>query len=537
MKIVIADGLAPSAIDLLRHESWTVEARSGRSRSSLEADLADADGLIVRGATKVDARLIAAAPRLRVIARAGTGVDNVDLDAASGRGILVLNAPGANSVSVAEHTCALMLALARSISRADATMKQGRWEKTSLVGAELHGKTLGVVGLGRIGREVVGRALAFGMCVLAHDPFISEQVAVDLVTELVSLDELCARADFVTLHVPSTSATRAMFDAARFARCKPGLRIINTARGDLIDEQALVEALQSGRVAGAGLDVFEAEPPVDGRLASLPHVIATPHIAGSTQEAQELVGLETAAAVRDFLRHGIVRNAVNFPSIAPEDFKRLQPFVTLAERLGLFLGQLADGRPETVGIRYYGGLTEGNSELLVGATLVGLFKSVLSSTVTPINARAIAAQRGLEVIESRSSRPRTFTSLLSVKLHTSKGERWVEGTVFQHGFQHGSPRLVLLDGVEVEAPLEGVLVVIRNNDQPGVIGAVGTILGRHGINIATFVLGRGPAGAVGVVNVDQGLPGTGPDQREIDEALLTEIRAVPAVQQADLVKL
>ena len=533
MKIVIADGLATSALDLLRRESWTVDARPGRARSHLAADLADADGLVVRGATKVDAKLIAAAPRLRVIARAGTGIDNVDLDAASSRGILVLNAPGANSVSVAEHACALMLALARSVSRADAAMKQGRWEKKSLVGAELRGKTLGIVGLGRVGREMVGRALAFGMRVLAHDPFISEHVAADLAAQLVSLDELCAESDFVTLHAPSTSATRGMFDAGRFARCKPGLRIINTARGDLIDERALAEAIRSGRVAGAGLDVFEAEPPVDGRLASLPEVIATPHIAASTEEAQELVGLETASAMRDFLRNGIVRNAVNFPSIAPEEFKRLQPFVTMAERLGALLGQLADGRSEAVGIRYYGDLAKGNSELLVGATLVGLFKGVLSSTVTPINARAIAAQRGLEVIESRSSRPRNFTRLLSVKLHTSKGERWVEGTVFDDG----SPRLVLLDGMEVEAPLEGVLVVIRNNDQPGVIGEVGTILGRHGVNIATFVLGRSPAGAVGVVTVDQRAPSVGSDECEIDEALLAEIRAIPAVQQANLIKL
>ena len=534
MKIVIADDLAPSAVDLLRREDWTVDARTGRSRSRLAADLADADGLVVRSATKVDSTLIGAAPRLRVIAKAGTGVDNVDLQAASARGILVLNAPGANSVSVAEHACALMLALARSISRADAGMKQGRWEKARLVGAELRGKTLGVVGLGRIGQEVARLALAFGMLVLAHDPFITAQVAGDLGAELVSLDELCAQADFVTLHVPSTSTTRHMFDAARFARCKAGMQLINTARGDLIHEPALVEAIESGRIGGAGLDVFQVEPPADSRLASLPQVIATPHIAGSTEEAQELVGLETTGAVRDFLRHGIVRNAVNFPSIAPEDLRRIQPFVTLAERLGSFLGQISGGRTDAVGIRYYGDLATGSSELLVGATLVGLFKTVLSSTITPINARAIAAERGLEVTESRSTRPRDFTSLLSVKLHTTTGERWVEGTLFHQG----SPRLVLLDGVELEAPLEGMLIVIRNNDQPGVIGEVGTILGRHGINIATFALGRGSAGAVAVVKVDQGaLNSSGRHEHEIGEAVLAEIRAVPAVQEVGLVTL
>ena len=381
MKIVIADDLAPSAVDLLRREDWTVDARTGRSRSRLSADLADADGLVVRSATKVDATLIGAAPRLRVIARAGTGVDNVDLQAASARGILVLNAPGANSVSVAEHACALMLALARSISRADAGMKQGRWEKDRLVGAELRGKTLGVVGLGRSAKKWPAGHLASACSCWPTIRSLPRKWQATW-ADLVSLDELCAQADFVSLHVPSTSTTRHMFDAARFARCKPGMHLINTARGDLIDEPALVEAIESGQIGGAGLDVFQVEPPTDSRLASLPQVIATPHIAGSTEEAQELVGLETTAAVRDFLRNGIVRNAVNFPSIAPEDLRRIQPFVTLAERLGSFLGQISDGRTDAVGIRYYGDLATGNSELLVGATLVGLFKTVLSSTIT-----------------------------------------------------------------------------------------------------------------------------------------------------------
>jgi D-3-phosphoglycerate dehydrogenase len=278
--------------------------------------------------------------------------------------------------------------------------------------------------------------------------------------------------------------------------------------------------------------VFQDEPPRDGTLASLPQVIATPHIAASTKEAQELVGLETAMCIRDFLRSGIVRNAVNFPSVAPEESKRLQPFVVLAERLGAVLAQLGDGRTQALGIRYYGELAIGNNEMLVGATLVGLFSTMLSSTVTMVNARAVAGERGIEVIESRSTRPRNFTSLISVKLHTSSGEHWIEGTVFQNG----SPRLVLLEGVEIEAPLEGTLLVIRNNDQPGVIGEVGTILGRHGINIATFALGRGSGGAIGVVNVDLAAPGAA-GGADIGENVLAEIRRAPNIRSVSLVRL
>ena len=361
---------------------------------------------------------------------------------------------------------------------------------------------------------------------IAHDPFITGQIAADLDVELVELDDLCTQADFITLHVPS-SGERPLFDAERLSHCKPTVRIINTARGTLIDEAALGDAIERGVVGGAGLDVYETEPPTATRVIGLPQVVATPHIAGSTREAQELVGLETASCVRDFLQTGIVRNAVNYPSLAPEELKRIQPYTMLARRLGAFLGQSSTDRVETVSIRYYGELAEGNNEMLVGATLVGFFGTMLSSNVTPINARAIASERGIEVIESRSSRPRNFTSLISLKLHTADGERWAEGAIFEHA----GPRLVLLDGVTVEAPLEGTLVVIRNNDQPGVIGAVGTILGRHTINIATFALGRGPTGAVAVVKIDR----NGSDNQQITDAVLDEIRAVPAVQQVAVV--
>ena len=342
MKIVVADDLPASALDLLRAEAgWVVDARPGRTPAALAADLADADALLVRSATKVDAQLIAAAPRLRIVARAGTGVDNVDVAAASARGLLVVNAPGANSISVAEHACALMLALARAVPAADRAMKDGRWEKKKFLGTELRGKTLGIAGLGRIGQEVAFRARAFGMELVAHDPYISKEIADGLGVALMTLDDLCAAADYLTLHLPSTAETKHLFNDERFARCRPGIRLINTARGELIDEDALRRAIESGIVGGAALDVFNHEPPTDWSLAQLPQVIATPHIAASTEEAQELVGTETAATVRDFLRDGIVRNAVNFPSINPEELQRLQPWIRLSDHLAGLVSQMA----------------------------------------------------------------------------------------------------------------------------------------------------------------------------------------------------
>jgi D-3-phosphoglycerate dehydrogenase len=524
MKIVVADDLPASALELLRAEGWTVDARTGRTPDQLAGDLADADALVVRSATKITAPIIAAAPRLRVIARAGTGVDNVDVAAASARGIVVMNAPGANSISVAELAVGLMLALARHLPAADAAMKQGKWEKKKFLGEELREKTLGLAGLGRIGQEVARRAAAFGMRIIAHDPFIAEQVAADLGVELVSIDDLFARADYVSLHMPSNEKTRHLLDAERLARARKGIRIINTARGDLIDEAALADAIESGHVAGAALDVFESEPPADPRLQKLPQVVATPHIAASTREGQEQVGVETAAAMRDFLKDGIIRNAVNFPSVSAEEFIRLRPFLELGERLGLFLSQMNDSRAHALGVRYYGALAEGRNDLIVDAILVGLFKPILEDGITPVNARQVASDRGIEIIESRSNRPRNYTNLVSVKLHTSGGDRWVEGAVFERT----SPRLVVLDGIGIEAPLAGTMIVIRNNDQPGVIGEIGTILGRHGVNIANFALGREGKNAVGVVIVDEVAP--------ISGAVVDDLRKVPAIREARIVR-
>jgi D-3-phosphoglycerate dehydrogenase / 2-oxoglutarate reductase len=536
MKIVVADDLPASALKLLQTETdWTVDARSGRPPAQLAADLADADALLVRSATKVTADLMAAAPRLRIVARAGTGVDNVDVAAASARGILVVNAPGANSISVAEHACALMLALARSVPAADHAMKEGRWEKKRFLGTELRGKTLGIIGLGRIGQEVARRAQPFDVRLVAHDPFISAEAAEALGVELLPLDEVCAAADYLTLHMPSTPQTRHMFNDERFATCKPGIRLINTARGDLIDEAALTRAIEAGIVAGAGLDVFGTEPPKDWSLAKLPQVVATPHIAASTEEAQELVGLETAATVRDFLHDGIVRNAVNFPSVSPDELQRLQPWIRLADHLGSIVAQLGVAPIGALGVRCYGALAESRAIQVLGSSAAaGMLRPILSTGVSIVNARAAAQERRIDVVESRSSRARHFKSLLSVKLAPTadsidaSAARWAEGTVFEPN----APRLVSIRGISVEAPLSGTLLIIANDDQPGVIGEVGTILGRQGVNIASFALGRDATGAVGVVNVDEdaGRPGA-------LDAAVDAIRRMATVREAWVVRL
>jgi D-3-phosphoglycerate dehydrogenase len=529
LKIVIADDLPASALDLLRAEpGWVIDARSGRSPAALAADLADADALMVRSATQVDARLLAAAPHLRIVARAGTGVDNVDVAAASAKGILVVNAPGANSISVAEHALALMLALARLVPAADQAMKDSRWEKKRFLGNELRGKTLGVAGLGRIGQEVAQRARSFGMRIVAHDQYISSEIAATLGVELLTLDALCAAADYITLHLPLTAETKHVFDDTRFACCKPGLRLVNTARGELIDEAALRRAIEKGIVEGAGLDVFEQEPPKDWTLARMPQVVASPHIAASTEEAQELVGTDTAATVRDFLRSGIVRNAVNFPSLQAEELQRLQPWIRLAEQLGGLAAQMGSARIEALVVRYSGALTDSRSVgVLAASAAAGILHPILSNGVSIVNARDEARARGIDITESRSARARDYATLLTITLKTDRDERCVEGTVFEPN----NLRLVSVRDVKVEAPLGGTILVIANSDQPGVIGEVGTILGRHQVNIANFALGRNERGAVGVVNVDEdeNMPSL------LDNAV-TELRKVPAIREAWVIR-
>ena len=530
IKIVVSDELPESALELLRAEpGWHVDARSGRSPADLANDLADADALLVRSATKVTADLLKSATRLRIVGRAGTGVDNIDMPAASARGILVVNAPGANSISVAEHACALMLSLARSVPAADHAMKGGKWEKKRFLGTEVKGKTLAIAGLGRIGQEVAERARAFGMRIVAHDPFISPDIAERLGVTLLSFDDLLAAADFLTLHLPSTPETRHLLNDERLAKAKRGIRIINTARGELIDEGALKRAIESGIVAGAGLDVFEKEPPADWALAQMPQVVATPHIAASTEEAQELVGLDTAAAVRDFLRDGIVRNAVNFPSIHPDELQRLQPWIRLSEALAAIVSQMGTARIQAIALRYYGALAESRAaDVLASSAAAGVLRPILSGGVSIVNARTAARDRGIDIIETRSARPRYYTSLVSIKLHTSDGERWAEGTVFEPN----SPRLVSVRGVPVEAPLAGTLLIICNDDQPGVIGEVGTILGKQGVNIANFALGRNATEAVGIVNVDEDASAAGALEKAVEG-----IRKVPAVRDVWIIRL
>ena len=530
MKIVVSDDLPESALDILRSEGWEVDARSGRKPEDLAKDLADADALIVRSATKVTKDLLAAAPKLRIIGRAGSGVDNIDMPSASGKGVLVVNAPGANSIAVAEQALALMLSLARSVPAADQAMKAGKWEKKKFMGTELRNKVLGVAGLGRIGQEVAFRAKSFGMTIIAYDPYITADVAASLGIELKSLDELCASADYLTLHMPSTAETKNSFNDERFAKCKKGIRIINTARGDLIDEAALVRAIESGIVGGAGLDVFQKEPPVEWTLPQLAKVVATPHLAASTEEAQEQVGLDTANAVRDYLAKGVVRNAVNFPASVPADeLQRLQPWLKLAEGLASVASQMGPARVDQIALRYYGSLADSPAaQLLASSAAAGVLRPILSGGVSVVNARSAAKERGIEITETRSTRARDYASLVSLKLHTGDGERWAEGTVFEPN----SPRLVSVRGINVDAPLTGSLLIISNDDQPGVIGEVGSILGKHGVNIANFALGRNETGAIGVVNVDE----TSALANAL-AAAVDEIRKIGAVRDAWLVRL
>ena len=526
MKILVAEDVSEKALELLRAENgWSVSYLPGRKGASLVGEIADAGALVVRSATKVTAGLLEGARQLRVIGRAGVGVDNIDLEAATRKGIVVMNTPGGNATSVAEHAIALLLALVRRIPSADASIKQGKWEKKKLQGVELRGKTLGLVGLGKIGSEVARLAQGFEMRVLAYDPYVSSLVARDENVRLVSLEELLKSSDIVSLHASATPETFHLLNARTLALAKPGLRVINCARGELVDEAALLAELESGQVAGAGLDVFETEPPRDTRLVSHPNVIATPHIAGSTEEAQEIVGIRIAEQVRDYLLLGIAPNAVNMPSVSPEEFKKLSPYLQLGEKLGAFVAQIAGERREEVRISYDGGLAELNTHLVKNAVLKGILNQVLDEEVNLVNAGTLAQARGLEVVEVRSARRAAFSNSLGIALRTEAGSNSVFGMV---GLQ-GSLRILGINDVDVEAPLRGTILFIRNQDVPGVIGRVGTILGERRVNIASFALGRNQqAGvALGLVNVDSPVP----------PEVLDEIRSVPAIRMARVVEI
>jgi D-3-phosphoglycerate dehydrogenase len=531
MKIVLAEKVSPATLAVFAGEpGWEVKTHD-QLPDGLPAALADADALVVRSAVQVGDELMAHAPKLRVIGRAGVGVDNIDAEAATRRGIVVMNTPGANAVAVAELTIGLMVALARKVPAANATMHAGKWEKKNLQGTELRAKTLGILGLGRVGLEVARRARAFGMEILGADPFVSTAVARENGIALVPVEELFAKADYLTLHVGLTPQTTGIVNAKTIAAMKKGVRIVNCARGELVCDADLSAALKSGQVAGAALDVFSVEPPKDSPYFELDNVILTPHIAGSTAEAQEAVGVQIAQQVREYLKLGVVQNAVNMPSLSHEEYTKLAPYIDLAGRLGAFLAQAGKSGIEAIHLVYGGALAEAKTELIRNAAIAGLLSG--SENVNRINAAAVAEERGIRVHEEKEESHRGGAATeLTVVLHTSQGESRASATVI-HGEQ---PRLLAFDGIDVEAPLEGTLVVCRNLDVPGVIGRIGTILGQQGVNIANFALGREhlgatPAGqpvkALAVVQVDE----------PVSESVLEALKVIEALLEARLVKL
>jgi D-3-phosphoglycerate dehydrogenase len=532
LKIVIAEKISAAAVEQLKEPGWTVltaEQLDGKLAQHLES----ADALIVRSAVQADAALLEHAKKLRVIGRAGVGVDNIDLDAATRKGIAVMNTPGANAIAVAEQTLGMMLAMARHLCRADALMHAGKWEKKSLQGTELRGKTLGVIGLGRIGMEVARRARGFAMEIVAHDPFVSVAVAKEQGIRMTSLEEIYAAADYISLHVGLTPQTAGMINQASIAQMKKGVRLVNCARGELVNEADLAQALKQKRVAAAALDVFTEEPLKNSELLGLENVVLTPHIAGSTHEAQEAVGVQIARQVKEYLKHGVIQNAVNVPSVSAEEYAEMQPYIVLAERMGGFLAQVSEGTIEEILLRYSGHIAEWKTDLIRNAAIKGILNQALEEKANLVNAASIADSRGLRVRESHKAKTSTggAGSVLSISLKSSTEEHLVKGAVL-HG---NAPRLLHVDGIDVEAPLERNLIYLRNRDVPGVIGKVGTILGEDEINIADFSLGRRsaeagseqPRQAIAVVHVDGRVP----------DEVLKKLRTIPAVQQAKAVRL
>jgi len=506
MKILVAEPLAAAGVDLLKAQpGWDVIVSDPKGYTQ---HLADCDALLVRSAVKVTQEVLAKAPKLRVIGRAGVGVDNVDLKAATAAGVLVMNTPGGNAVSVAEHTLGLMLAMARSIPQATASTKSGKWEKKKFLGTELRGKTLGVMGLGSIGREVVKRARPFEMDIVAADPYVNSVTAAELGVKLIGRDELFAQSDYISLHVALTTETQGMLNDAAFSRMKKGVRIVNCARGELIDGEALRRAMQSGQVAGAALDVFQTEPPAAGEpLLAFDTLVATPHIGGSTEEAQEIVGVRIVEQLVEYLQNGVALNAVNVPAMTAEQYRAVGPYVELAERLGEFAAHVATGNPSSVRLTYRGKIADQNTLLVRNAGLAGVLSRSLARKANVVNALQFAADRGLSFAEAHERRAAHIDSV-QLELATDAGVTAVEGAVVL-----GVPRLLQVDGIHCEATLAGHMLYSRNEDVPGVIGYVGTVLGKNGINIANFSLGRhdsappsGTRQAVAMIETDTVVP-------------------------------
>lgn len=505
VKVLIADSLSDDGVKLLKDESeLAVDIKTGLAPKDLAAVITPYEGLVVRSATKVTAEVIERADRLKVIGRAGVGLDNVDLNAATKRGIICMNVPGGNTISAAEHTMSLMLALARKIPQAEASLRSGKWERSAFTGTELLGKTLGVVGLGKIGSEVAKRAQAFGMRVIAHDPFLSTERAQQLEVPCVPFEQVLKEADFLTLHLPLTAQTKHLLGAKELAAMKRSARVINCARGGIIDEQALAKALTSGALAGAAIDVFEQEPPpADHPLLKLPNVVITPHLGAATEEAQLNVAIEIAKQVSDALLGRGIRNAVNMPSVDGATLQILQPYITLGEKMGLLAAQLL-GPIAEVRITYVGEVTAHNTAPVTLAILKGLLQPMVGENVNYVNASFIAAERGIKIVEAKASKLEEFANLIALDIRADGSGFEIQGTLSARR----EPRIVKIDRYFVEAAPAGAMLVIKNYDRPGLIGALGTLLGEAKINIAGMTNGRDKPGgmAVTVVNVDHDVP-------------------------------
>ena len=518
--VLISDKLSQSAIDVFESRGLDVTFKTGMSPEELKDVIGEFDGLAIRSATKVTSDILEAATNLKVVGRAGIGVDNVDIPEATQRGVVVMNTPFGNAITTAEHAISMMMALARRIPQASESTHQGLWEKSKFMGVEVTAKTLGLVGCGNIGSIVADRALGLKMKVIAYDPYLSPERAQDLGVTRVELDELYARADFITLHTPLTDQTRGMIGEDSIKKMKPGVRIINCARGGLIDEAALKQALESGQVAGAALDVFEEEPAKSNPLFGLENLVATPHLGASTTEAQENVAVQVAEQMSDYLLTGAVSNALNVPSISAEDAPKLTPYMTLAEQLGSFAGQITQSGIKGVTIEYLGDVAELNTKPLTAAVLAGLLTPLLDS-VNMVNAPAIAKERDITVKEVTSSESGAYHTMVRLEVQTERQVRQVAGTLFGQS----APRIVDVNGVDIEAGLEPHMLFVVNDDKPGFIGALGTTLGQLGVNIASFHLGRPSGGgdAIALVAVDQAL----------SEEVIQAVRHLDHVRQAE----
>ena len=517
-RVLIADKLSPAAVDIFKARGVEADIKTGLSKEDLLKIIGDYDGLAVRSATKADKDVIAAAKNMKVIGRAGIGVDNVDIPAATAAGIVVMNTPFGNSITTAEHAIALMFAVARQMPQADVSTQAGKWEKNRFMGVELSGKTLGLIGAGNIGSIVADRANGLRMKVVAFDPFLSPERAVEIGVEKVDLDDLLARADVITLHTPLTDKTRNILGRENLTKTKKGVLIINCARGGLVDEQALREGLDSGAIGGAGFDVFVEEPAKANVLFGAPNFVATPHLGASTLEAQENVALQVAEQMSDYLLTGAVTNALNSPSVSADEAPKLKPFVALAEKLGAFAGQMVDVGLKAIDIAYEGDVAALNVKPLTATALAGLLRPMLSE-VNMVSAPAVAKERGITVSESRQDSSPVFDSLMRITVTTDLGKRAFAGALIG-----GAPRVVEVKGMDLDSPFLPAMLYVNNLDKPGFIGALGTLLAEAGVNIATFNLGRREAGddAIALVGVDQAP----------SEALLAKVKALPNVKEA-----